>query len=44
MTVALDTTITPELKNEGLAREFINRVQNLRKDAGFEVATGSGRY
>ncbi|MGA2507888.1 MAG: isoleucine--tRNA ligase [Chitinispirillaceae bacterium] len=38
MTVALDTTITPELKNEGLAREFVNRVQNLRKDSGFEVA------
>jgi len=38
MTVALDTTITVELKNEGLAREFVNRVQNLRKDADFEVA------
>jgi isoleucyl-tRNA synthetase len=38
MTVALDTTITAELKNEGLAREFVNRVQNLRKDSGFEVA------
>jgi isoleucyl-tRNA synthetase len=38
MTVALDTTITPELKKEGLAREFVNRVQNLRKDAGFEVS------
>lgn len=37
MTVALDTTITPELKNEGLAREFVNRVQNLRKNADFKV-------
>jgi isoleucyl-tRNA synthetase len=38
MTVALDTTITRELRNEGLAREFVNRVQNLRKDTGLEVA------
>ena len=38
MTVALDTAITPSLKNEGLAREFINRVQNLRKDADLAVA------
>ena len=37
LTVALDTTLTPELINEGLAREFVNRVQNMRKDAGFEV-------
>ena len=37
MTVALDTTLTDELKNEGLAREFINRVQNLRKDAALNV-------
>jgi isoleucyl-tRNA synthetase len=37
MTVALDTTITEALKNEGLAREFINRVQNLRKEALLNV-------
>jgi isoleucyl-tRNA synthetase len=37
LTVALDTSLTPELINEGLAREFINRVQNMRKDAGFSV-------
>jgi isoleucyl-tRNA synthetase len=37
LTVALDTTITPELRNEGLAREFINRVQHLRKEKGLEV-------
>jgi isoleucyl-tRNA synthetase len=37
VTVALDMTLTPELKEEGLARELINRVQNLRKDKGFEV-------
>lgn len=37
ITVALDTEITPELRIEGLAREFVNRVQNLRKDSGFEV-------
>lgn len=36
-TVALDTTLTPELLDEGFAREFVNRVQNLRKSAGFEV-------
>lgn len=37
LTVALDVTITPELKNEGIARELVNRIQNLRKDSGFEV-------
>ncbi|WP_454803439.1 isoleucine--tRNA ligase [Mucilaginibacter phyllosphaerae] len=37
LTVALDVTITDELKEEGIAREFINRVQNLRKTKGFEV-------
>ena len=37
ITVALDITITPELKREGVARDFVNRVQNLRKDMGFEV-------
>src|SRR5262249_7934893 len=37
LTVALDTKLTPELINEGLAREFVNRVQNMRKDAGFSV-------
>ncbi len=37
LTVALDITITPELWKEGIAREVINRIQNLRKDKGFEV-------
>ncbi len=37
LTVALDTELTPELVNEGFAREFVNRVQNMRKDAGFDV-------
>lgn len=37
VTVALDTHISPELYSEGLAREFVNRIQNLRKDSGFEV-------
>ena len=37
ITVALDITITEELKSEGIARELINRVQNLRKDSGLEV-------
>ena len=35
--VALDTMITPELKSEGIARELINRIQNLRKEKKFEV-------
>jgi isoleucyl-tRNA synthetase len=37
LTVALDVTITDELKEEGISRELINRVQNLRKTKGFEV-------
>ncbi len=37
ITLALDVTITEELRSEGIAREFINRIQNLRKDNGFEV-------
>jgi isoleucyl-tRNA synthetase len=37
LTVALDITLTDELKAEGIAREFINRIQNIRKDSGFEV-------
>jgi len=37
ITVALDVTISEELKQEGIAREFINKIQNLRKDSGFEV-------
>lgn len=37
ITVALDMTISPELKEEGIARELINRIQNIRKDSGFEV-------
>ncbi len=36
-TVALDVTITPELKEEGIARELVNRIQNHRKNSGFEV-------
>lgn len=38
ITVSLDTNLTPELIREGLAREFVNRVQNMRKDADFEVS------
>ncbi|WP_034260194.1 isoleucine--tRNA ligase [Altibacter lentus] len=37
ITVALDVTITPDLRNEGIARELVNRIQNMRKDSGFEV-------
>ncbi|HWS01661.1 MAG TPA: isoleucine--tRNA ligase, partial [Prolixibacteraceae bacterium] len=37
LTVALDIHVTPELKLEGIARELINRIQNMRKESGFEV-------
>lgn len=37
LTVALDITVTPELEAEGNAREFVNRVQKIRKDSGFEL-------
>lgn len=37
LTVALDVTITPDLKKEGYAREFVNRIQNLRKENGLDV-------
>ena len=37
LTVALDVTITEELKSEGIARELVNRIQNLRKDSGYEL-------
>ncbi|MBQ9653945.1 MAG: isoleucine--tRNA ligase [Bacteroidales bacterium] len=37
LTVALDVEVTPELRLEGLARELVNRIQNLRKSSGFEV-------
>jgi len=37
LTVALDITITDELREEGLARELVNRIQNIRKTSGFEI-------
>jgi isoleucyl-tRNA synthetase len=37
LTVALDITITDELRYEGIAREFVNRIQNIRKESGFDV-------
>ncbi|MEK6782979.1 MAG: isoleucine--tRNA ligase [Bacteroidota bacterium] len=37
ITVALDISLTEELKKEGIARDFVNRIQNLRKDMGLEV-------
>ena len=37
LTVALDITVTDDLRREGVARELINRIQNIRKDSGFEV-------
>ena len=38
LTVALETTLTTELREEGLCREIINKVQNLRKKSGLEVS------
>ncbi len=37
LTIALDITVTDELREEGIARELVNRVQNLRKESGFDV-------
>ncbi|MDE7461943.1 MAG: isoleucine--tRNA ligase [Muribaculaceae bacterium] len=37
VTVALDISLTPELKNEGMARELVNRIQNIRKSSDFEI-------
>jgi len=37
ITVALDVSISPELKKEGVSRELVNRIQNIRKDSGLEV-------
>ena len=37
LTVALDVTVTPELRNEGMARELVNRIQNIRKDSQFDI-------
>lgn len=44
VTVALDVTISEELKREGIAREFVNRVQNLRKESGLEVTDKINLY
>ena len=37
LTVALDITVSEELRFEGIAREFVNRIQNIRKEIGFDV-------
>jgi isoleucyl-tRNA synthetase len=37
LTVALDITVTDDLRNEGIAREFVNRIQNIRKESGYDV-------
>ena len=37
ITVALDVTVTDELRNEGMARELVNRIQNIRKSSDFEI-------
>ena len=42
LTIALDIDITPELRKEGISRELVNRIQNLRKSSGFEVTDRIG--
>jgi isoleucyl-tRNA synthetase len=42
--VGIDTAITPELADEGLARELVHRIQNMRKAAGFEIADRISLY
>jgi isoleucyl-tRNA synthetase len=42
--VGLDTAVTPELAEEGLARELVRRIQNLRKAAGFEISDHIATY
>lgn len=42
--VVLDTTVTPELQEEGHVREVISKIQNMRKDKGFEVADRINLY
>ena len=37
LTVALDVTVSDELRYEGIAREFVNRIQNIRKESGYDV-------
>ena len=37
LTVALDVTITDDLRKEGIARELVNRIQNIRKSSGLEI-------
>ena len=37
LTVALEVTVTDELRREGIARELVNRIQNIRKSSGFEI-------
>jgi isoleucyl-tRNA synthetase len=37
LTIALDVTVTEELRQEGIARELVNRIQNIRKSNGYEI-------
>jgi isoleucyl-tRNA synthetase len=43
-TVAVDATVTPELKAEGLAREIVRRIQSMRKEAGFDISDRISTY
>ena len=38
LTIILDTKLTDELRREGTARDLVNRIQNFRKESGFEVS------
>ncbi len=42
--VVVDTELTPELRDEGLARELVHRIQNLRRDAGFDISNRITTY
>jgi isoleucyl-tRNA synthetase len=44
ITVAIDTTLTPELRTEGLAREVVRRIQAMRKEAGFNIEDRIATY
>ena len=37
LTVAMDTVVTDELRREGIARELVSKIQNIRKSSGFEI-------
>ena len=44
LTVALEVTVTEELRREGVARELVNRIQNIRKSSGFEITDKNKKW